>query len=88
MKRLLSDTQKSQALEFDQTIVTNLRHYQALTAACAALKCVRSSLSSKLTSDLLAEDLRSALHHLGSITGEITTDEVLGDIFSHFCIGK
>lgn len=88
LKRLLSDTQKSQALEFDQTIVTNLRHYQALTAACAALKCVRSSLSSKLTSDLLAEDLRSALHHLGSITGEITTDEVLGDIFSHFCIGK
>ena len=88
LKRLLSDTQKSQALEFDQTIVTNLRHYQALTAACAALKSVRSSLSSKLTSDLLAEDLRSALHHLGSITGEITTDEVLGDIFSHFCIGK
>ncbi len=88
LKRLLSDTQKSQALDSDQTIVTNLRHYQALTGACASLESVRSSLSAKLTPDLLAEDLRTALHHLGSITGEITTDEVLGDIFSHFCIGK
>ncbi len=88
LKRLLSDTQKSQALDSDQTIVTNLRHYQALTGACASLESVRSSLSAKLTPDLLAEDLRTALHHLGSITGEITTDEVLGDIFSHFCVGK
>ncbi len=88
LKRLLSDTQKSQALDSDQTIVTNLRHYQALMGACASLESVRSSLSAKLTPDLLAEDLRTALHHLGSITGEITTDEVLGDIFSHFCIGK
>ncbi len=88
LKRLLSDTQKSQALDSDQTVVTNLRHYQALTEACAALERVGSSLSAGQTPDLLAEDLREALHHLGEITGEITTDEVLGEIFGRFCIGK
>ena len=88
LRRLLSDSQKSAAMDSDQTIVTNLRHYQALMGACAALERVRSSLSAGQTPDLLAEDLRAALNHLGSITGEITTDEVLGNIFSRFCIGK
>ncbi len=88
LKRRLSDTQKSTTLNSDQTIVTNLRHYQALTGACSALERVRSSLSAKQTPDLLAEDLRTALHHLGAIVGEVTSDEVLGNIFSRFCIGK
>jgi len=88
LKRLLSDTQKSAATASDQTVVTNLRHYQALMEACAALERVRASLPAGQTPDLLAEDLRTALHHLGSITGEITTDEVLGEIFGRFCIGK
>ncbi|MBQ9711808.1 MAG: tRNA uridine-5-carboxymethylaminomethyl(34) synthesis GTPase MnmE, partial [Bacteroidales bacterium] len=47
-----------------------------------------TSLSSGITPDLLAEDLRDALHHLGTITGEVTPDEVLGEIFGRFCIGK
>ena len=71
----------------DGVLVTNARHAAALRDAAASLRAVRSGLGT-LTTDLLAEDLRSALASLGSITGEITTDEVLGEIFSGFCIGK
>ena len=88
LRRLLSDSQKSAAPGHDQTVVTNLRHYQALTEACAALEKVEVSLSAGLTPDLLAEDLRQALSHIGEITGEVTSDEVLGEIFGRFCIGK
>ncbi|MBO6169539.1 MAG: tRNA uridine-5-carboxymethylaminomethyl(34) synthesis GTPase MnmE [Bacteroidales bacterium] len=70
------------------TLVTNARHAQALSDTAAALEKVRSGMNSGLPSDLLSEDLRTALFHLGSITGQITTDEVLGEIFSKFCIGK
>lgn len=88
LKRLLSDSQKSTTLDSDQTIVTNLRHFQALTRAAESLENVRSSLLSGQTPDLLSEDLRQSLHHLGTIVGEVTTDEVLGNIFAHFCVGK
>lgn len=71
----------------DGVLVTNARHTAALRDAAASLRAVRSGLGT-LTTDLLAEDLRSALASLGSITGEITTDEVLGEIFRGFCIGK
>ena len=71
----------------DGVLVTNARHAAALRDAAASLRAVRSGLGT-LTTDLLAEDLRSALVSLGSITGEITTDEVLGEIFRGFCIGK
>ena len=70
------------------TLVTNARHAEALRATASALEAVRSGLASGTPSDLLAEDLRSALEHLGTITGQITTNEVLGEIFSTFCIGK
>ena len=88
LKKALSETQKDLTLDSDQTIVTNLRHFQALSEAGSALSRARSSLSFGLTPDLIAEDLRSALYHLGSITGEVTPDEVLGEIFGRFCIGK
>ena len=88
LRKLLSDSQKATTLDSDQTIVTNLRHYQALMKASESLCQVKKSLSSGQTPDLLAEDLRQALHHLGTIVGEVTTDEVLGNIFSHFCVGK
>ena len=88
LKRLLSDTQKSTTLDSDQTIVTNLRHYQALTRTAESLENVRSSLLSGQTPDLLSEDLRQSLHHLGTIVGEVTTDEVLGNVFANFCVGK
>lgn len=88
LRKLLSDSQKSATLDSDQTIVTNLRHYQALMKASESLENVKRSLAAGQTSDLLSEDLRQALHHLGTILGEVTTDEVLGNIFEHFCIGK
>ena len=70
------------------TLVTNARHAAALREAAASLAAVSDGLDRGIPSDLLAEDLRAALASLGSITGLITTDEVLGEIFSKFCIGK
>lgn len=88
LRKLLSDSQKSATLDSGQTIVTNLRHYQALMEASESLENVKRSLAAGQTPDLLSEDLRQALHHLGTILGEVTTDEVLGNIFEHFCVGK
>lgn len=70
------------------TLVTNARHAAALREAAASLSAVSDGLDRGIPSDLLAEDLRAALTSLGTITGLITTDEVLGEIFSKFCIGK
>ncbi len=73
----------------DETLVTNVRHYEALVRAASALERVRAGLHiSTLPPDLIAQDLREALYHLGEIVGEITTDETLGNIFRNFCIGK
>ena len=69
-------------------IVTNLRHYQALTDADAAILRVSAALEANLTGDLIAEDLRQCNFHLGSIVGQVTNDEILSSIFSRFCIGK
>lgn len=70
------------------TLVTNLRHYQHLTATAEALDRVLTGLDAGTTPDWLALDIRQALHHLGEITGQITTDDLLATIFSKFCIGK
>ena len=70
------------------TLVTKARHAAALRAATPSLSAVSDVLDRGLPTDLLAEDLRAALEALGSITGQITTDETLGEIFSRFCIGK
>ena len=70
------------------TLVTNLRHYQALMDAQIALDRVEDGLTSGLATDLVAQDIREALYHLGSIVGEINTEEILGNIFGRFCIGK
>jgi len=72
----------------DAVIVTNARHYQALTRARDAIARAIDGLDSGLSSDLLGQDIRECLHWLGEITGEITTDHILGEIFAHFCIGK
>jgi tRNA modification GTPase len=72
----------------NSTIVSNTRHLEALQNALSSILSVKEGLSSGLTSDLLTTDIRKALHHLGEITGEITTDEILGNIFGRFCIGK
>ena len=75
-------------LSLDQTIVTNARHYDSLRKADATLNTVLFGMDSGVTSDFIAMDIRQSLHHLGEITGEISTDDLLGNIFSNFCIGK
>ena len=72
----------------DATLVTNVRHYEALLHTSESLVSVQQGLEMNTPTDLVSQDLRQAIYYLGSITGEITTDEVLGTIFSRFCIGK
>lgn len=72
----------------DEPLLTNLRHYEALGLTNKALFEVMRGLKNGTPADLLAVDLRDALYHLGTITGEVTNDEVLSNIFSRFCIGK
>ena len=72
----------------DQSIVTNSRHYGSLYAAQKEVTAIQIGLSNGLSGDLLSIDLRQALFHLGEITGEVTNDELLGNIFANFCIGK
>jgi tRNA modification GTPase len=72
----------------NDVIITNLRHYEALQHASEALELVLSGIAATTTGELLAFDIRKALLHLGEITGEVTTDDLLANIFSKFCIGK
>lgn len=76
------------SLNSNQTIVSNIRHYDALSNAFKSITEVRSGLENGISGDFIAIDIREALEHLGSITGEISTDDLLGNIFSKFCIGK
>lgn len=69
-------------------IVTNIRHYEALKNALDDIRRVKQGLSDGLSGDLVSEDLRQCINHLSEILGEVTTDEILGDIFKNFCIGK
>ncbi len=75
-------------LDQNEIMVTNARHYEALKHAYDALQRAREGMESDLSSDLFVMDVRQVIHYLGEITGEITTDEVLGNIFKHFCVGK
>ncbi len=76
------------ALSNNQTIVSNSRHFEALTKALTAIKEVEKGIAINISSDLLAIDLRQALFHLGEITGAVSTEDLLGNIFANFCIGK
>ena len=69
-------------------VVTNVRHYEALTCALENIKQVKQGLQTGLSGDLVSEHLRAAIHNLSEIVGEVTNDEVLGNIFANFCIGK
>ncbi|MDD4234967.1 MAG: tRNA uridine-5-carboxymethylaminomethyl(34) synthesis GTPase MnmE [Bacteroidales bacterium] len=71
-----------------ELVLTNMRHYQAFKKAVEALERARIGISSNISSDFVAQDIREALHYLGEVTGAISTDEILGAIFSRFCIGK
>ena len=84
---LISTVLKNSPGEND-IVVTNVRHFEALNRSSEALVRVKEGLQSGISGDLLAMDIREVLHYLGEITGEITTDEILGNIFKNFCIGK
>ena len=78
----------SGALTTDSTIISNSRHYDALLKALEEIQKVKEGMDAGIASDLMAIDIRQALYHLGEITGQVTTDDLLGNIFSNFCIGK
>lgn len=87
LKALLISTVKKLS-NSSQTTVTNMRHFQALEQTDQSLAAVLTGLETKVSSDFMALDIRHALHHLGEITGEISTDDLLDSIFRNFCIGK
>lgn len=90
------ETLKSQLLSFvntgalrnNETIITNTRHYDSLLKALDEIQKVKHGLETNLSSDLMAIDIKEALYHFGMITGQVTNDELLGNIFENFCIGK
>jgi len=84
MKKAIS----TDKIQLEDVIITNLRHYEALTHALEAIDRTIAGLESSLSGEFLSQDIRECLYYLGSITGQITTDEVLGNIFKNFCIGK
>lgn len=88
IKQALYQSIVNRTTSANDVVVTNTRHYAALTQANESLNKVLEGLSNNITGDFLAMDIRQALHHLGEITGEITTDDLLDNIFSKFCIGK
>ena len=82
------DKVNARELNTDDTVVTNLRHHQELILTKESLQAVIKAIDSGISNDFVAQDIRHALHHLGLITGQITTDDLLENIFSKFCIGK
>ena len=88
LRALIVEAATLPEVDSNAVIVTNARHYQALTHARDAIARAIDGLNSGLSGDLLDQDIRECLHWLGEITGEVTTDNILGEIFAHFCIGK
>src|SRR5574344_1983458 len=88
LQELLDNAAKLPELSDQDIMVTNMRHYEALKQAHTAIVRVQDGLNDRISGDFLSQDIRECLHYLGEITGQITTDEVLGNIFSKFCIGK
>lgn len=75
-------------LDSDNTIISNIRHYEALSKTLDSIIQIEEGINTGIPGDLIAIDLKTALLHLGEITGEVTNDEILGNIFANFCIGK
>ncbi|MDD6209821.1 MAG: tRNA uridine-5-carboxymethylaminomethyl(34) synthesis GTPase MnmE [Bacteroidales bacterium] len=88
LEELLLKISGVQSLNESDIVVTNIRHYEALSHAYEAVLRVQEGLQNNISGDFLSQDIREAIHYIGEIVGEITTDEVLGSIFSRFCIGK
>ena len=88
LESMLVDTVNLPQAGENDVIVTNARHYEALIHAHDAILRTLDGLQTGLSGDFLAQDIRECMHYLGEITGQISTDEILGTIFSKFCIGK
>lgn len=88
LKNELSSYVEAIKSEEGHVVITNQRHYEALTKSLKSVNSVEEAVASQITTELLAYELRNALEQLGEISGEFTNDEVLGNIFSKFCIGK
>lgn len=88
LQRMLVKAANLPSISQNDIIVTNIRHYEALTRALESIRRVKDGLSMQLSGDLVSQDLRECIYHLSDIVGEVTTDDVLGNIFRNFCIGK
>ena len=88
LQKMLIDKMNLNKIDSDAVIVNNVRHYEALTRAGEAIMRVTEGLESGISGDLLSLDIRDCMHYLGEITGQISTDEILNNIFGKFCIGK
>ena len=88
LQKMLIDAAHLPTVTQNDIIVTNVRHYEALNKALEAIHRVQSGLDSQISGDFLSQDIRECMHYLGEITGQISTDDILGNIFSKFCIGK
>lgn len=88
LRFVLGEDVLKERLNSNDVIVTNIRHYEALLHVSESLDRVLDGLNNRIPEDLIAIDIRQAIHYLGEITGQITSDEILGNIFKNFCIGK
>lgn len=88
LQQLLVQAAAIPAISEEDVVVTNLRHYEALNKALEAIRRVEEGLKTGITHDFISQDIRECMFYLGEITGQISTDEILGNIFSKFCIGK
>ena len=88
IKKHLIKFTKDKSLTQNEIIVTNIRHYEELKKTLIEVSNVIKGLDNNISSDLLSINIRQSLYHLGCITGNVTTDDLLGNIFSKFCIGK
>jgi len=88
LKKKITCLVQTGKIKNNDTIITNARHYEALLKANDCINNVKDGLKNEISSDLLAIDIRQAIYHFGQITGEISSDDLLGNIFSKFCIGK
>ncbi|RYE14585.1 MAG: tRNA uridine-5-carboxymethylaminomethyl(34) synthesis GTPase MnmE, partial [Sphingobacteriaceae bacterium] len=88
LKEALYEKAIGEQINTENTIVTNTRHYHALQKVAESLSDIQAGMEDNLPGDLLALDIRTCLHHLGTITGQITHEDQLDFIFSKFCIGK
>jgi tRNA modification GTPase len=88
LEKLLKEATALPEIGTNDVIVSNLRHYEALKKALSSISRVNEGLQQQISGDFLSQDIRECMHYLGEITGEISTDEVLGNIFKNFCIGK